>query len=654
MRLLLKDIPIRVKVLLMFAVFGIVALLLIVFSAYYFKSRESVVEFRSQVSRLEALSTKWFYVQDEFLLHESINPTFFATDSSELLNLGSRYHERISDLLSTLRTSNSFAASPEMWDLLARADAALSQQQQYFEDIVEVLKVRGFKDYGAEGEMRTHAHKLEESFVEMVHPAALLTLRRHEKDFIIRREERYVELFGAAYHALWDRLVSQPGQEGWEALEELEAYGRWFKQVVHTERAIGLKENSGLKSKLERANHAFDSVLQEILVRTEAHSDRQLARFDAYFIIGLVLFVLLAIASGIYLSRQITRRLLYVSDSMSRFVESNFTSTTAFSSEIGRDEIGRLAKNFQLLEEEIVVHFANYRERAEKRTEEILRQNTLLENHKSLIERKNRDILDSIQYARRIQRSILPSDRHLSQLLPDHFLLYQPRDIVSGDFYWAELAGDHLVVAVADCTGHGVPGALMSMLGHNFLNQAVIEREITSPAMILSYLNVSIMTSLDRNNVGGELIRDGMDISVVSINRKTGVLTFAGAQRPIFVIRGDEMIQLKGNRLPVGGFVQGGSQFEEESLDISGGASIYLFSDGYSDQFGGELGKKFKLSNMRSLIFSVRHDELEDQQRALNESLRIWMGKTRIKLTISVCWAFESLRKTWGLIVLHD
>jgi serine phosphatase RsbU (regulator of sigma subunit) len=215
------------------------------------------------------------------------------------------------------------------------------------------------------------------------------------------------------------------------------------------------------------------------------------------------------------------------------------------------------------------------------------RSSRVLEEKNKIIEEKNKDILDSINYAKRIQQALLPDDESVRRILPDSFLLFQPKDIVSGDFYWVAGNSEESIVAVADSTGHGVPGAFMSMIGHAFLNEIVMERGITEPAEILNLLRKKIIQALKQNDSSES--RDGMDITIISL-KKSGEafdLQFAGANNPLWIWAGGILKEVKGDKQPVSVWRGKPNPFTNHSFSLEKGTLLYLFTDGYADQFGG-------------------------------------------------------------------
>jgi len=241
------------------------------------------------------------------------------------------------------------------------------------------------------------------------------------------------------------------------------------------------------------------------------------------------------------------------------------------------------------------------------------------------IETKNRDITDSIRYAKRIQQAILPDDLSLKQSFPESFVFYRPKDIVSGDFYWYHHTEDVQLVAVADCTGHGVPGAFMSVLGASQLTSVIAEQGQISPALILNQIDEGIRHQLHQDGLSA--MHDSMDIALCAYYKSQRKLIFTGANRPIMIARKSGQIEmLSPVKHSVGGDSQTSKQFEEHSINLEAGECFYLFSDGYPDQFGGPKGKKFKSSRFRDLLAQIAVENIDIQKTKLEEAFEEWRG----------------------------
>lgn len=239
---------------------------------------------------------------------------------------------------------------------------------------------------------------------------------------------------------------------------------------------------------------------------------------------------------------------------------------------------------------------------------------------------RNKDIVDSLTYAKSIQEAILPNPVRLEQFFDDHFILYKPRDIVSGDFYWYTERGPVGILCVVDCTGHGVPGAFMSMMGNDYLTHIVTDNEVGSPGKALGMLNERIIKALKQTGEVGES-KDGMDIAMCAFNRDTNLLQFAGARNPVYIIRNGELHELKGSKFSIGGGDVGEKVFEDHEFELEQGDEIYLFSDGYPDQFGGERGKKFMYKRLKEYILSISGSPMHNQLRQLEKNFLDWRGE---------------------------
>jgi serine phosphatase RsbU (regulator of sigma subunit) len=246
-----------------------------------------------------------------------------------------------------------------------------------------------------------------------------------------------------------------------------------------------------------------------------------------------------------------------------------------------------------------------------------------------IIELKNKDITDSIQYAKRIQEALLPGTADFNKVFPHAFILYLPKDIVSGDFYWYYQKDDVFVWAAVDCTGHGVPGAFMSVIGSTVLNHIVIEQGITNPASILNYLNKEVKLILKQTEVSTQKTYDGMEVGLCSYDAKKNTITFAGANRPLYFVRNNELIEIKGDKIPIGaGPFQSSGLFTDHVFELQPGDAFYLSSDGYGDQFGGSNDRKFTTKKLKDMILQTQSYSLADQQKILHKVLDDWRGKT--------------------------
>ncbi len=242
--------------------------------------------------------------------------------------------------------------------------------------------------------------------------------------------------------------------------------------------------------------------------------------------------------------------------------------------------------------------------------------------------RKTDELNDSIIYAKRIQEGMMLKEKHLFRLFPNSFILFKPKDIVSGDFYWFTKIENKIIIAVADCTGHGIPGAFMSVLGISLMNQIVIEEKNSNVSSILQRLNHKLNKAFDYSNDFIEEERrpfDGMDIALCCIDYDSNFLTYSGALRPMYHISKNELMSIDGSHYPIGGMnLESNRRYESQSVNFSKGDKLYFCSDGYADQFGGSRDKKFMTRNFKNLLLKTSKLSMQTQQLELERKFNEW------------------------------
>ncbi len=261
-----------------------------------------------------------------------------------------------------------------------------------------------------------------------------------------------------------------------------------------------------------------------------------------------------------------------------------------------------------------------------KRLDELLNQHEIVTEQKDQISKRNEKINNSIKYARRIQNAVMPSEEYMTEILPEYFILNKPRDIVSGDFYWTELKDNQLIVVTADSTGHGVPGAFMSMLGVSMLNEIVNKDICHGASEILNELRNKIKSSLNQTGEKDEQ-KDGFDMALCIIDLENKKLEFAGAYNPLYLMRDNQLIEIKADKMPVGIHIKEKESFTSHKTDLEHNDLIYMFSDGYTDQFGGEKNQKFSKKSFKNLIKEIHNEPLKKQEEILSETFETWKGK---------------------------
>jgi serine phosphatase RsbU (regulator of sigma subunit) len=328
---------------------------------------------------------------------------------------------------------------------------------------------------------------------------------------------------------------------------------------------------------------------------------------------GLLISIIFA---SFYISKKITKPIKILTGKAEELANGDLDVTIEVS---GNDEIGTLSKSFNHMQHSIQDLVHNLEDKVLERTKE-------LQSQKEMVEEKNQEIVDSINYALRLQKAIIPAASKVRSVLPKSMVYFKPKDIVSGDFYWmSEVENeDTVLLAAIDCTGHGVPGAMVSVVGANGLNRCVKEFKLTQPAKILDKLTDLVKETFES---GEDKVKDGMDGALCSINIKNRTVEYAGAHNPLWIIRNGskELEEIKANKQPIGDF-DFRKPFTNHKLQLEEGDLIYFFSDGYVDQFGGPKGKKFKYKTLKNLLIKIADLPLDEQYKELHQTFQDWKG----------------------------
>lgn len=293
------------------------------------------------------------------------------------------------------------------------------------------------------------------------------------------------------------------------------------------------------------------------------------------------------------------------------------------------EDVPLLAANGEVIEVESSVRVTSYAGRPAiilfvRDIRERLELQRRVSEQQAMVKQQNDDLLSSIRYAQRIQRAVLPEANALQDLFPESFILFRPRDIVSGDLFWFAEVDGLRVIAAADCTGHGVPGALLSLIGASLFEEVVKERRITGAAAILDAMREGFDQALNKGD--GSQHRDGMNVSLAVVDSQRRSLVHAGAFGPMYIIREGRVIELKGDRMPIGYHEGEVRPFGETQVELRPGDRFYLFSDGIVDQFGGPDGKKLRSSGLKQWLAETSELTIDDQYQAISDRFRLWKG----------------------------
>ena len=393
-----------------------------------------------------------------------------------------------------------------------------------------------------------------------------------------------------------------------DTVEMLEKVGdKWLNyEYIYMERKASEDSTSTGLYKGSVIRIISDRTAQQALFRQEAF------RFIIVFVITMLFLSIIIYRK----TRVITLPIKKLVENVDRITNGDLRERAEVT---GNNEITRLTEKFNMMIAQLESYTYELEEKVRERTLKI-------EKQKEEIEEQKKHIMDSIYYARRIQNAILPSVQAIDCHLKDYFILYLPKDIVSGDFYWMHSTDGLCMISAVDCTGHGVPGAFMSIVGFNQLNNAVNVRKARSAGSILDELNAGVINTLNESNTESS-IKDGMDIALCVFNLREKTLEFAGANNPMILIRNDEVKLIKGDRFPIG--VYEGSvpkPFTNNKIDIEKDDCIYLFSDGYPDQFGGPDNKKFMLRRFQEMLGEIHKMPMPQQREVLIQRLNEWKG----------------------------
>jgi serine phosphatase RsbU (regulator of sigma subunit) len=631
----MRNQPIRIKLLGAFFAVALFASAILIIQHISSKNKEEAGILINKLERFKTLVLNDAKAQQDFINVDLISDRYFLTHSSLRIDAHNKWQNEMDATLEEIKeigTAEDLILEEQvsqLGDLKFRYDNAFSK-------LVSSTTELGYKDYGLTGEMREIAHTLEDSFPDRISLEKLLMLRRHEKDFIIRKERKYIAKFNDLIKRISSDLSIKNDSRSRAAHTHLINYGNIFQKVAASHQKNGIHSNSGLMAEVEEIENDLILTTDDLILRTKEKAQVALNDIQFFFWLAIAIFTLTVVFLIDRLSRIFAKPILTLQQRVDQFVVSGFQSDFKLPSFEGRtDELGSLYKGFKNLGEEITIHFRNYRSKAEKRHREILTKNNkikeqkrLLEEQKNQLSTQNKSVMDSIAYAKRLQKAIFPDKELLTEKIGNCTLYFKPKDIVSGDFYWVDETADSIYFAVADCTGHGVPGAFMSLLGYNFLNQAILDLELRETDDVLDYLNASISELLNQKQEG-EGIQDGMDIALCRWIKSESNLQYSGANRPLLIVRDGQVQQYDSDRLPIGwSFNNERQPFSSKKVKLKKGDQIYIFSDGYYDQFGGENDKKFKFRRFKALLAEMDGADPISNKRLLARTLGEWMRTT--------------------------
>ncbi|OJJ20221.1 hypothetical protein BKI52_17275 [marine bacterium AO1-C] len=630
---------IRAKLLASFFFFLVIILFISFVNIWFDWKEQKINALLDRLSEINSDIQKSNKLEKGFFDYEIINPQFYISGKSRYLNDRTKTIERVQLNLDSLKNNQRLGAGDKVNMMISK----FATYEVVFAKMVKEYKERGFKDYGLVGKMREYIHYIEEH-KDQLDLAKVLMVRRHEKDFIIRRDLRYTEKMTDAIKNLRKDVaqrITEPRLNA-ELLKTVDYYYNAFKQLVALDQRIGLNDKQGLRVELFKASGALEVAILDFnrYVRARAGDLKKQNRIllSTVMILGIGLMIFLAF----FLTRILSRPIHRLSTSIQTVVENDFSREVAFEKVFTNDEIGRLSKDFNFM----LTKMQNSLDKVKKSSEEIKRKRDLL--------------LTSINYARKIQSAILPTEDEIRAFFPENFVIYSPMHVVSGDFYWIGKRKKKVFLAVVDCTGHGVPGGFMSMIGNILLNEIIIQHKTFAPAQVLEQLDEEIHHALRQNQ---NLNNDGMDVSLIMVEKiKNGVVeeedadapvvdsltileeldnamateqeevqsfkvTFAGAKNSLFYCKDNDLTEIKGTRRSIGGRRPlHKDSFTDHEVTLDKGTNLYFTTDGLLDQHN-QARKKFSKRRFMQIIKANKDRNMLEQQEALQGVMLDYMGQ---------------------------
>jgi serine phosphatase RsbU (regulator of sigma subunit) len=529
------------------------------------------------------------------------------------------------------------------------------EHNQNYNQLIYLYKLKGFKSFGLEGKMRNYAHNIYDFNNKEVQFYCLM-LRRHEKDFLLRKDLSYVHQFNTVCQKFIDMINKNPSitnKDKSYLIDQLYFYNKYFLSLARIESRIGVKGRTG---NLEKSKTIFNLIASDIesldaeVKQLIVKQKENLKKETLTLLLILILFLLSAI---IILSSIITNSVKSISLSFSFYINSGFNFEAISYKKSLIKEFNSINLGFFKMAKEINIFTNFFKEKVHERTlaiqqqkEEILNQQLAIETHnktllsnnrelskqKQLLSRKNNEKLESLRYAKRIQKAIQPTTVEFKSYFEDCFVYYKPKDVVSGDFYLIydnQFSNNSKINFVtADCTGHGVPGAIMSVLGINTIQKIIQEQKVLEPGLILNKLDKDINQVLVHGKIKEEIVADGMDIAVFTFDKNNYLLEYSIAKFPNYIVRNSEIITLETHKYSIGFsfFESEQKKFGTNQFQLLPGDCLYLFSDGFPDQFGGPNNKKYKYSNIKSLLLKIYKLDMKSQKNIIQDEFKSWKG----------------------------
>ncbi|AFM03081.1 serine phosphatase RsbU, regulator of sigma subunit [Bernardetia litoralis DSM 6794] len=597
-------------------------------------------------------------LERDFFSSEALNLEFYETGDSYYALQHRELTSKLQNELLELRT-HPLIPSTNLRHRIDTLRRSVIKYETTFDDLVTKIYQRGFKNQGYEGKMSEHLDSLLQTPLDKL---LLYKIRQAEQRFLLYKEEAQIEQVNALLIEFQNHIevftqkeyqnIATRTEKRTEWTELTNKYEILWRRLAGTERKIGYRSKLGLKGKLNQLSNQIETAIEEI--NREIHKNSETFRVESrkkliWVVSGSILLNLIL---GLWMIRKLGTPIKRISETIHNVIENDFSVEWKPIPIQHNDEIGRLSKDVNLLVSRILERTAEVfkqnnelqeqkaeleqqteeiaaqRDLVESKNQSIYAQNEYLEEQQEKIQLQNKNITSSINYAKRIQRAMLPSQNFLEEIFPKSFVYFNPRDIVSGDFYFFTERDDKIVIAAVDCTGHGVPGAFMSVIGNDLLTQIVVWRGVTESNLILNELHNGIVQTLKQEETEN---RDGMDISLCVLDKKTNEIQYSGAKNSLlYVTPNGKVNQIKGDRHHIGGVAkQLERDFTTHSIKPEKGTRFYLLTDGYLDQFGGKHSKKYSTKRFQLFIEKLKPLHIFELQHEVERNFIEWKGSEK-------------------------
>jgi len=602
---------IRGKLLLSFLIFVLITCGIVVISLWLNGRREDIARITEQLNQINMEMQRLKRIEADFLKDETINFNFYNTQESRYLIQHTQSVKSIRESLQEIYQHPEVHIS-RVIEKIELIQKKITLYEHTFKELQEHIIIRGFKDFGLEGRMRDHIHKIEQLALKYeLDMGKLLAIRRIEKDFMIRKEWHYTEDILVAIITFRNEIqlkINSP-KENKNLNDLLTNYTDVFQQIAQEEKTIGFSNESGIRNKLTTCSNQVEVLIGQLNLHIVVLTQDLNTQSITTFLFTIVFSVLLLLFFAFFLTQALSRPITNLSKNIHYIIKHNFSKDIELEPIKSKDEIGKLSIDFGFMVRNVQANIQKIQNQSEK------------------IERKQFALMESLRYAQTIQQAILPDADDFNEFFEDYFALYMPMHTVSGDFYWLTEAEENVFLAVVDCTGHGVPGAFMSMVGNAVLTKIVNEKEIFDPSLILSILDIEVKLALkqerDKNN-------DGMDISLCKFEgllKKEGEikLTFSGAKGKVFYTKEGVLHKQRSVRRTIGGKTEDTTRdvesFENFEILLPRGTQLYLSTDGFCDQ-PNQKRKKIGTKKFMEIIEATLPNTMPEQCLALQNALQ--------------------------------